>query len=176
MNEVNQRHPQGPTPEITPLFPQCLPQTEECEISLQIGIFFDGTGNNQDWSEPGLGMSQRAAKKDSNVARLYRAFPEKPTLGLYPLYIPGVGTPFSKIGEQITNQTTFSASKKSVPTVEHDLDSNSLTITGSIPLHMFHSINAMEVEVSYWPDRSDEFGYARLLTKEDKMDGKRKID
>ncbi len=99
MKEANSRHPQGPTPGITPLFPQCLPQTEECEISLQIGVFFDGTGNNQDWAQPDLGRTQLEACKDSNVARLFRAFPDKRELGFYRLYVPGVGTPFPEIGE-----------------------------------------------------------------------------
>ncbi|MFC5697758.1 phospholipase effector Tle1 domain-containing protein [Pseudomonas sp. GCM10022186] len=104
MNERFNLHPQGPTPHITPLFPQCLPRTERCEIDLQIGIFFDGTGNNQDWDEatggnPGLGMTQRQARKDSNVVRLYRAYPEKPLDGHFRLYVPGVGTPFPEIGE-----------------------------------------------------------------------------
>ncbi|HCF2456954.1 TPA: hypothetical protein NIA41_000510 [Pseudomonas aeruginosa] len=48
-------------------------------MDLHIGVFFDGTGNNQDWDdadgcEPGLGagMTQRTARKDSNVASEHR--------------------------------------------------------------------------------------------------------
>lgn len=104
MNERFRSHPPGPTPGIMPFFPQCLPRTENCEIDLHIGIFFDGTGNNQDWDdadgcEPGLGMTQRMARKDSNVARLFRAYPERTGEGKFPLYVPGVGTPFPDIGE-----------------------------------------------------------------------------
>ncbi|NBA95433.1 DUF2235 domain-containing protein [Pseudomonas sp. R5(2019)] len=104
MSEIFKAHPKGPTPDVFPLFPQCLTKTENCETTVQIGVFFDGTGNNQDWDEaegcnPGLGMTQRQARKDSNVARLYQAFPEQPQLGLHRLYIPGVGTPFPDIGE-----------------------------------------------------------------------------
>ncbi|HBO3623959.1 TPA: hypothetical protein L4S57_005261 [Pseudomonas aeruginosa] len=63
--------------------------------------------------------------------------------------------------------------RKATPTVEHDLNSKSLTISGSIPLHVSHSINAMELELIYWPDKSDQAGYARLLAREDKMDIKK---
>ncbi len=37
-----------------------------------------------------------------------------------------------------------------------------------------HSIHAVELNVSYWPDKSDENGYARLIAKEDKMDRSKK--
>lgn len=106
MTESFPAHPVGPTPGILPTFPQCLPASEHCEIDLQIGIFFDGTGNNQDWDEadgcaPGLGpgMTQQTARKDSNVARLFRAYPDRHDAGIYRLYVPGVGTPFPDIGE-----------------------------------------------------------------------------
>lgn len=108
MNEVFSTHPLGSTPGLVPMYPQCIPASENCEIDLQIGIFFDGTGNNQDWDDSdgceqglGPGMTQRIARKDSNVARLFRAYPEKRNEGKYPLYIPGVGTPFPDIGEDV---------------------------------------------------------------------------
>jgi hypothetical protein len=66
---------------------------EKCEFSLHIGLFFDGTGNNQDWVEPGTGGSQLERHKDSNVARLFRAYPDTALEGYYRHYIPGVGTP-----------------------------------------------------------------------------------
>ena len=104
MSEIFQTHPIGPTPDILPVLPQCFLATEKCEIDLQIGIFFDGTGNNQDWDEAdgcnvGLGKTQREARKDSNVARLFRAYPGRSDLGILRLYVPGVGTPFPEIGE-----------------------------------------------------------------------------
>jgi len=75
-------------------------------VDLQIGVFFDGTGNNQYWDDanecaPGLvpGTTQLMARKDSNVARLFRAYPEKFTEGKRAVYVPGVGTPFAEIGE-----------------------------------------------------------------------------
>ena len=74
---------------------------ERCEFAIDIGLFFDGTCNNQDWAEPGLGgATQLERKKDSNVARLFRAYPDTPLKGQYRRYIPGVGTPFSDIGEE----------------------------------------------------------------------------
>ena len=61
--------------------------------------FFDGTGNNQDWVEDGAQATQLQRRKDSNVARLFRAYPSKPSKGYFRAYVPGVGTPFSDIGE-----------------------------------------------------------------------------
>lgn len=108
-HNVNARfraHPIGPTPGIEPSFPQCIPATESCEVDLQIGIFFDGTGNNQYWDDAdgcapshGLGITQLMARKDTNVARLFRAYPEMLAEGKHRLYVPGVGTPFAEIGE-----------------------------------------------------------------------------
>jgi hypothetical protein len=52
-------------------------RAEWCEVPMHIGLFFDGTGNNQDWADPALdGATHRARRKDSNVARLSRAYPD----------------------------------------------------------------------------------------------------
>lgn len=92
-------HP-GNTEGVTATTQTMRYRPEKCEFPIHIGLFFDGTGNNQDWAEPALGgATQLARKKDSNVARLYRAYPNQPLKGHYPRYIPGVGTPFPLIGE-----------------------------------------------------------------------------
>jgi len=75
---------------------ECRPAA--CEMPLHIGLFFDGTGNNYNWKE-GQGATQEARHKDSNVYRLYNAYPQDADSGYFPMYIPGVGTPFSEIGE-----------------------------------------------------------------------------
>jgi hypothetical protein len=63
-----------------------------CRITLRVTFFFDGTGNNRDADEP--------TKKNSNVARLFRAHPQNDEgLGLYAFYIPGVATFFPEIGD-----------------------------------------------------------------------------
>lgn len=91
-------------------------RAERCEISIHIGLFFDGTGNNQDWVEnpsvnwrqglvdwwskkPRNTLTQLQRRCDSNVARLFRAYPDNRVEGYFPAYIPGVGTPFKDIGE-----------------------------------------------------------------------------
>lgn len=91
-------------------------KVERCEISIHIGLFFDGTGNNQDWVEnpsvnwrqglldwwskkPRNTLTQLQRRCDSNVARLFRAYPDNGLEGYFPAYIPGVGTPFKDIGE-----------------------------------------------------------------------------
>ncbi len=98
-NTVIAAHPLGATLGIVPVLPQIEPQAHRCEIALNVGVFFDGTGNNQHWSEPGHGQTQLQRQKDSNVARLFRAYPDAPLDGYFRVYIPGVGTPFPDIGE-----------------------------------------------------------------------------
>ncbi|MES2127136.1 MAG: DUF2235 domain-containing protein [Pseudomonadota bacterium] len=66
-------------------------KSKDCMAELQVGIFFDGTNNNKDRDTPRL--------SDSNISRLFKAYPEKRSSGLFPIYIPGVGTPFPEIGE-----------------------------------------------------------------------------
>jgi hypothetical protein len=63
-----------------------------CQQTLCISFFFDGTGNNKKLDDP--------KDKSSNIARLYDAHEDKPLLGLIPIYIPGVGTPFPEIGDK----------------------------------------------------------------------------
>ena len=93
-------HP-GDNEGVTATGPTLRCRSEKCEFAIDVGVFFDGTGNNQEWAEPGLGgATQLARKKDSNVARLSRAYPDEPLQGQYPRYIPGVGTPFPDIGEE----------------------------------------------------------------------------
>ncbi len=71
----------------------------QCQGQVFVSLFFDGTGNNKDWKEPGLGCTQAEANKHSNVARLYDACMNKREEGFFAHYIPGVGTPFKEIGD-----------------------------------------------------------------------------
>jgi len=71
----------------------------QCQGQVFVSLFFDGTGNNKDWNEPGLGCTQAEANKHSNVARLYDACIDKREEGIFAHYIPGVGTPFKEIGD-----------------------------------------------------------------------------
>ncbi|MDG9886364.1 hypothetical protein N7650_26415 [Pseudomonas sp. GD04058] len=59
------------------------------------------------------------------------------------------------------------------PVIQHDAESETLEIRGSIEFLPPLDFHALELEVSYWPDKSDESGVARLIVKEDKIDGKR---
>jgi len=63
----------------------------KCEENMHVGIFFDGTNNNRDIDKPNHGHS--------NIVRLSDAYPDVPKDGLYRIYIAGVGTPFTEIGE-----------------------------------------------------------------------------
>jgi Uncharacterized alpha/beta hydrolase domain (DUF2235) len=108
-------HP-GSTAGVTATPPTQQCRAEKCEIRAHIGVFFDGTGNNQDWvenssvnwrqglinwwhSKPRNTKTQLQQRSDSNVARLFRAYRDDPVEGFFPMYIPGVGTPFKDIGE-----------------------------------------------------------------------------
>ncbi|XXN64207.1 T6SS phospholipase effector Tle1-like catalytic domain-containing protein [Enterobacter ludwigii] len=66
-----------------------------CCRSLHISLFFDGTGNNEE-------NDTRIAKPShpTNIAKLYHAtYQNADGEGYFRYYIPGVGTPFPKIGE-----------------------------------------------------------------------------
>lgn len=76
-----------------------------CTGVIFVGMFFDGTGNNEDvdYKKPPRPPREQ---KHSNVVRLYHAFPGQDkggytsgTTGYYAYYVPGVGTPFEEIGD-----------------------------------------------------------------------------
>lgn len=79
----------------------CLrsPQATQCKGQVHVGLFFDGTGNNDQWTEPGTAGTQRARNKHSNVARLFDVHLNEPENGFFRYYVPGVGTPFKDIGD-----------------------------------------------------------------------------
>jgi hypothetical protein len=73
-----------------------------CPQTLNISLFFDGTNNNDDnaighWRDSKINAH-------TNVARLFNAAIDKQGDGVFKVYIPGVGTPFSKIGEDFYSQ------------------------------------------------------------------------
>ncbi|WP_434113794.1 T6SS phospholipase effector Tle1-like catalytic domain-containing protein [Paraburkholderia caffeinilytica] len=66
--------------------------------TLSITLFFDGTNNNDDIDNPWRDSRNRT---HTNVARLFNAAIPDPDQGMFPFYIPGVGTPFPEIGETL---------------------------------------------------------------------------
>lgn len=95
---TNRVHP-GNVAGVRALRPVRECRSEQCEIRANIGLFFDGTGNNARWVEPSTSGTQEVRRKDSNVFRLSAAYPDDPAAGCFRFYIPGVGTPFPEIGE-----------------------------------------------------------------------------
>ncbi|KVC44732.1 T6SS phospholipase effector Tle1-like catalytic domain-containing protein [Burkholderia diffusa] len=73
-----------------------------CQRTVHISLFFDGTNNNDDDDNPTWRDSK--TKHHTNVARLHNAALDDYENGLYKYYIPGVGTPFKKIGEKTYSQ------------------------------------------------------------------------
>jgi hypothetical protein len=68
------------------------PPPQSCKQCIWLSFFFDGTGNNLD--------ADVGTVKHSNVAKLYRAHKkDDPVNGTYRIYIPGVGTYFSEVGD-----------------------------------------------------------------------------
>lgn len=67
-------------------------RNRDCCRELFIGVFFDGTNNNEG--------RDKARNSQSNVARLLRTFPQKrESEGFFPIYAPGVGTKFDDISD-----------------------------------------------------------------------------
>ncbi|CAN0626796.1 conserved protein of unknown function [Burkholderia multivorans] len=73
-----------------------------CQQTLHVSLFFDGTNNNDDKDNPKWRDS--ITQHHTNVARLYNAALDDVVKGMYRFYIPGVGTPFEKIGEETYSQ------------------------------------------------------------------------
>jgi hypothetical protein len=71
-----------------------------CSGQLNVGIFFDGTGNNMGVDYDALPPKDR---KHSNVVKLFNSYPSRNDEGYFKFYIPGVGTPFPKIGDSGKN-------------------------------------------------------------------------
>ncbi len=63
----------------------------DCPLQANLGLFFDGTGNNE--------KQNRDEFKHTNIVRLHDAYRYRPVEGSFRTYIPGVGTPFPEIGE-----------------------------------------------------------------------------
>lgn len=83
--------PTAPVARVKFVEPKVMVNHDECQKTLSIGLFFDGTRNNRVPYTKVLGYS--------NIARLYAAYPQQHQHGIYKTYIPGVGTPFPEIGE-----------------------------------------------------------------------------
>ncbi|RWR02603.1 hypothetical protein ED28_06990 [[Pantoea] beijingensis] len=67
-----------------------------CSQSLHISLFFDGTGNNNEHD------TSVDPAHPTNIAKLYHASlrgDDVESKGYFSYYMPGVGTPFPKIGE-----------------------------------------------------------------------------
>ncbi|MFD2640552.1 hypothetical protein [Pseudomonas japonica] len=58
------------------------------------------------------------------------------------------------------------------PVIHHNIELKTLEIRGAIAFQGDLDFHALELEVSYWPDKSDEAGIARLIVKEDKIPGR----
>jgi len=67
-----------------------------CSGQVFAGIFFDGTDNNRERDYENLPVEKR---RHSNVVRLFHTYREDWAKGYFRIYVPGVGTKFSEIGD-----------------------------------------------------------------------------
>lgn len=81
----------APTDGIRSAEPISVTNFAKCEMNINVGVFFDGTGNNRD--------ADRATYKHSNIVRLWAAYLDAKPQGYFPIYIPGVGTKFADLRE-----------------------------------------------------------------------------
>lgn len=88
--------PQAADCAVCKVLPQVQPK--DCESRINIGLFFDGTNNN-------LHRDKKPNAGHTNVARLFEAYRNEIDANYYPIYIPGVGTPFPEIGETSESST-----------------------------------------------------------------------
>lgn len=85
--------------EIKAKCPEPLPQNKacECEVNLNIGLFFDGADNNKNPQKDKDKSMLFKPNANTNVARLWEAYKSDREAGYYSNYVSGVGTPFTEL-------------------------------------------------------------------------------
>ncbi|QCU72361.1 DUF2235 domain-containing protein [Luteimonas yindakuii] len=91
---------------------QCEPG-RTCRLKLSFSIFFDGTRNSKYQDVP--------SGSHSNIARLFEVCEERPSAGVYRLYVQGVGTPFADIGEPVPHEYGASMGAMGAPRIRYAL-------------------------------------------------------
>ncbi|WP_198083492.1 phospholipase effector Tle1 domain-containing protein [Variovorax sp. E3] len=89
----------------------------KCSGQLFVGMFFDGTGNNEDVDFKKY-ESEPRKQKHTNVVRLYHAHPgplKVATNGYYRYYMPGLGTAFREIGDDGPSKKLTAEEKAKAP-------------------------------------------------------------
>lgn len=81
----------APVKNIRFVKPNIFADQTKCECHVNIGFFFDGTKNNYELDFPQM--------SHTNIARLFDTYRSEPKRGYFKIYVPGVGTKFSGIGE-----------------------------------------------------------------------------
>ena len=78
----------------------CLAENKApvCYRSIWVGMFFDGTNNNKERDQEKVADPKQ--RSHSNIVVLHDAYRDDVREGYFPFYMPGVGTPFPKVGER----------------------------------------------------------------------------
>ncbi|MQA39594.1 phospholipase effector Tle1 domain-containing protein [Rugamonas aquatica] len=161
----------------------------KCSIPVHVGLFFDGTNNNLERDRDGkrTGVLNEETKKPepiasrslapvershSNVVRLFEAYPDKKNdIGYFPYYIPGVGTPFEKIGELTESQKGKAFAKGGQPRITWALLQvlNALRLTlsgGATPLYSTDEVCQLAQDYDKEVGRTvnDPYGSRTIIT------------
>ncbi|WP_167394952.1 T6SS phospholipase effector Tle1-like catalytic domain-containing protein [Variovorax boronicumulans] len=121
-------------------------RTPDCQKTIHVGIFFDGTNNNMDRDKAEFPPSH------SNVVTLYETYSDKLKDGYYRYYVPGVGTKFMDIGEPTESDDGKAYGKGGDPRINWAL----IQLVNSIHRAVFDDaplLGAQEagIEASLWP-------------------------
>lgn len=82
----------APVQGIGQVRPKSVTNFASCEKNINVGVFFDGTGNNRD--------IDRGDYKHSNIVRLWDSYSDEVMQGYFRVYVPGVGTPCNDLREK----------------------------------------------------------------------------
>jgi hypothetical protein len=55
------------------------------------------------------------------------------------------------------------------PLIKLDEVTGTLSIQGTLPLSDYHTLQAVELTLSYWPDRHDQSACAQIVLKENNI-------
>jgi len=160
----------------------------QCSIPVHVGLFFDGTNNNLERDRNGMrtGVPNSKTKKPepiasrslapiefshSNVARLFEAYPDKLAAnGYFSFYMPGVGTPFEKIGELTESQEGKAFAKGGQPRITwallQVLNSVHFTLTGTSALYSDDQVGqlAQDYDKEVGHTVNDPYGSRTIIT------------
>lgn len=120
--------------------------TPDCQKTIHVGIFFDGTNNNRDRDKA------QSPPSHSNVVTLFETYRNRTDEGYYRYYVPGVGTKFMDIGEPTESDDGKAYGKGGDPRINWAL----IQVVNSIHRAVFNDAPLLDahetgIEAGLWP-------------------------